>query len=157
MSPYPNMVSFVAQSFPQRFFRIQGYAVLIKIGFFQIFTNPHKTGIRLQAFGQQFYKRCFPRTIWSDNTDFIAFNNTNRKILYNFSFTERLGNMLSLNHHFRAKFRSFRFQINRAGHFYLFAAFLTQLLQAAQASHIATPASRHAFVQPFGFFGNFFI
>ena len=47
MSSYPYMVALIAQSFPQSFFRVKRNAVLVKISFFQIFTDTYKTGIRL--------------------------------------------------------------------------------------------------------------
>ena len=65
--------------------------------------------------------------------------------------------MFGFNNHFGAELGVFDFHINRTDLLYLFAPFLSQLLQPPQTSHIAFAPRRHALVQPFGFFFYFFV
>ena len=154
---YQNMVAFVAQSLPERFFRVERQPVLVKISLLQVFADAHKSAVRLQSFGQKLDESGFAGAVRADNADFVAFNHPGRKVFDNFAFAETLANMLGLNNQLGAKIAFFHVEIDAAGLFNLIAPFGPQLLQFAQPSHIAFAPGSYAFVQPFGFFFDFFV
>ena len=65
--------------------------------------------------------------------------------------------MFGLNHQFGAPRRIFDIHVYRADLADLFFAFLAKLNQTPQASHVAFAPCGDAFVQPLGFFGDFFV
>lgn len=146
LSANPDMVAFAAKRLPQRFFRVKRNTVLVKIRLFKIFAEADKTAVRFQTPGQKFDKRGFAGAVGTDDADFIAFDNPNRKIFHNIAAAKALKNMFGLNYQFGTKIAFGNFQINTADTLDLFLALQAQLLQTAQASHIATAAGGYAFV-----------
>ena len=138
---YQNMVAFVAQGLPERFFRVERQPVLVKISLLQVFADAHKSAVRLQSFGQKLDEGGFAGAVRADNADFVAFNHPGRKVFDNFAFAETLANMLGLNNQLGAKIAFFHVEIDAAGLLNLIAPLGRPILRLRRA---VTPLCSHS-------------
>ena len=155
MSLHHDVVAFITKSLPQSFLRVQGYAVLVKICFFKVFADTHRTAVWLQTLGQKLNEGCLAGAVRPDNPNFIALDNAGRKVFDNLALAKSFCDMLGFNHQFGAEIPLIDIKIDVTDLLDLFTPFGPELLEPAQPPHIAAPSGRDSFVKPLGFFGNF--
>ena len=87
-------------------------------------------------------------TIWPHESDTISALYTDRKILNDFVFAERFGDILRFNHPFAGGRRIARCHGDIAVGAPMLAALIAQIEQRPQAALIALAPRRHSLAQP---------